>query len=321
MNYKISSIFLFLLLLACRSHAQYSSFPTDSKMIYSICLTQSGEVLAAADGNTIKAFSTRSLELITEFRGGHKDQILAIDISADSTLLVSGGRDGLVVLWHFIDKRIIRSLDFSQGRITSLKISPSGKYLLAGSTDHKAYLYDISGNKLIREFADHSEVITSVAFSPDEKYFASSSVDKTIRLYDLESRSLITSLKAHRTWIRHISFSEYGTRLVSCGDDAKMIIWNISDIRNPEIYDKIKIKSSWLLSVDAHRENRVYALGSFNGRAYITGAFGRYSADVKSPVTQVLLMPNKGIYLEIIAATRGKGVLKVNARDMNLKSY
>ena len=115
---------LFLSASYSREKDAFLTFPTDDAFIYGICFTANGGALGIADHNAIKVYETNSRNLLQEFKNGHKDRILAIDISRDSTLLVSGGKDSTIVLWDLITGKIKKTLKYHQGVITSVKISP-----------------------------------------------------------------------------------------------------------------------------------------------------------------------------------------------------
>jgi len=313
----ISFAFLFIVALGySQKEKAFTIFKTDSKNIYDICFTNKGSALAIADNNNIKVYSTASKKLLSEFKNGHTGQILTIDISKDNNLLVSGGKDSKIVIWDFINKKILKSLTYQKGIITSVKISPDGKYLASGGTDNKVYLYDIEKNELIHEFADHLEDVTSVEFSPDGKLLATASGDKTIKIYEVKTYKLITSLKGHKNWVRGISFSGDGTKLISCGDDSRIITWNISDVHNIGIQDELKLYYIWILSVDFNQDNKTYVFGGIDGKLRIESPFGTDFGKIGSPINRIKFKPNENIYIITAIATRGKGVMYVDARNM-----
>lgn len=295
-------------------------FKTDSKVIYDICFTKNGEALGIADNNSIKVYSTNSKVLLNEFKNGHKSQILSIDISKDSTLLVSGGKDSTIVIWDFANKKILKSLTYHTGIITSVQVSPNNKYLVSGGTDNKIYLYDIEKDQVMKEFTDHTDDITSVKFSPDGKLIASSSGDKLINIYEVKNRKLITPLIGHRNWVRDISFSPDGTKLISCDDDSKIIIWNISDVNNIQIQDISKSSTGWLLSVDFNEDSITYVYGGISGKAKIVTHLSDYFATINKPIHRIKFKPNETPCLKIAIATLGKGVVLIDAKDMKYKN-
>lgn len=294
----------------------FSAYKTDSQRIYGICFTANGEALGVADHNNIKIYRTGSKELIGEFKNGHKSQILTIDISKDSTLLVSGGKDSTLIMWDFINKKILKTFTFQKGIITSVQISPNGRFLISGGTDNKVYLFDIERNKIIGEFTKHTNMITSVAFTPNGKFFASSAGDKSINIYDAEKGTVITTLYGHRNWVRAISFNKDGSRLISCGDDARIITWNVSDMHHITIQNKSMHGLGWLSAVDFNEDSKTYAFGDINGKVTIIHKFGFYKVRINTLINKVLFKPGEAANLKIAVATMERGVLLIDAKEM-----
>lgn len=309
-------LFSFQLVCFSQKHSNHKTFETSSNVIYDICFTNNGQAIAIADDKTIKIYNITTDKLIREFKDGHTKQILSIDISKDRKFLVSGGKDSTVIIWDFIQGKKLRSIK-SNGKITSVCISPDGLYLAYGGSENIVYTYDMIKSKLIYKLAEHSDDITSVAFSPDGRYLASSSGDKSISIY--ENGILKSTLKGHKNWVRSISFDSNSAKLISCGDDGKTISWNISDINKTKIISVSKHGSKWLLSTDFNQDNKTYAFADFDGNAVIIAQIGGYKTNVKAPINKIIFKPNEGSNLQVAVATRGKGVLLIEVKNMKFR--
>jgi WD40 repeat protein len=313
--------FLFILSVSyAQKNKKFTVFNTIDKVISDICFTDKGKVLGITDNNSIKAFWSDSGELLAEFENGHNSRILTIDISKDSTLLVSGGRDSIIIIWDFIGNKILKSLEYHKGIITSVKISPDNRYLLSGGTDNRVFLYDIRKDKVLYELREHKNVITSVVFSSNGELFASSGGDRMINIYSTEEGTLIASLDGHRNWVRCIHFSDDGKRLISCGDDSRVIIWKISDINNINKEIDKRFSAGWLLSADFNEDSQTFSLGDIYGNTLIVGQFARYKARLGGPVNRILFKPGEGSSMIIAVATRGKGAVLINTKNMKYKT-
>ena len=294
-------------------------YKTDNNIIYSICFSSKGEVLGVADNNTIKIFNTKTAALLQTFENTSKSQILSIDISKDSTLLVCGGKDSTIVIWDFINKIKLKTLTYSKGIITTLKISADRKYIAWGDTDNKVYLYNIEKSEVISVFSDHTNAITAIDFSPDSKYLAAASGDMTISIYSIPENTLIKSLIGHRNWVRDVCFSENGEKLISCGDDSRIIIWDVNSLLQEESILLLKVIYSWIVSVDYNPDNKSFVIGSLKGKIFISTPFIGYIKKVRKPINMILFKPNEGKYMVLAVATRGNGVYLIPAEIMRSK--
>src|SRR5258706_12200016 len=88
---KLSLLLIGIMLMASSSIRKdpYLIFPTGHEVIYDICFSQNGSTLIVADGREIKWFSSKDGHLLSTLSGGHRNAILALDLSADSSLLAS----------------------------------------------------------------------------------------------------------------------------------------------------------------------------------------------------------------------------------------
>ncbi len=318
---KIILLLLISLFLSCFGYSQkakdYSVYATESDDILDICFSKYGEIIGVTDNNVIKVFKTNTQELIAKFQNGHTSQIQTIDISQDSLLLISGGKDSSIVIWDFINQVKLKTLTFQGSIVTSIKISPDNRFFVSGGMN-KICIYDIKNDKLIREI-NNNGITTCVSFSPNGKIVATSNSDKSINIFEVETGKLLTKLQEHTSWVRSLTFSNDGTKLISCGDDSKIIRWNISDINDIKLINKSRYGYNWLLSISLNQKNKSYTYGDFNGNAVIITSFGKYNANVKSPINKVLFKPNEEDCLKIAVATREKGVLFIDAKNMTLK--
>lgn len=315
---KTILVLLIFLFLSCFGYSQrakkYSVYATENSDILDICFSKCGEVIGVPDNKVIKVFKTNTQELIAKFQNGHTSQIQTIDISKDSLLLISGGKDSTIVIWDFIKQVKLKTLTFQSSIVTSIKISPDNKVFVSGGIN-RTYIYDIKNDKLIREI-NNNGITTCVAFSPDGKIVATSNSDKSINVFEVETGQLLAKLQGHKSWVRSLTFNNDGTKLISCGDDSKIIKWDTSNRNDIKLLSKTRYGYSWLLSVDFYQDDRSYVCGDFNGNAVIFTPFGKYKANVKSPVNKVLFKPNEEDCLKIAVATREKGVLFIDAKNM-----
>lgn len=317
---RLSSIILlfsFISFTFAQGKYHETVFPTESNLIYDACLSADGKVIICTDNNTLKAFSMENKKQLADFTDGHSDKILCVDLSPDSTMLASGGRDSTVVIWNFITRRIIKQINFVSGKITCIKFSPDNQFLLFGSSGSQVYLYNIKEQKMVKEFTDQKMDVSSIDFSPDGNLIAIAGCDKIIRLYNTRGFRLTSELKAHTSWIRSIKFYNDGRNLISSGDDKKIIKWNLSKTD----YKKANTHKGWILSLDIENnemyKDNMYVYGTIDGWVKINYTYGYYEAKLNSPVSKVLLLPSNNHSVKMAVATLGSGLLQLDAVYMS----
>lgn len=307
------SIFFTFDLIAQKKNPEIH-FGNQNSIVYDICFSQSGYALFVAEDNCINVYRTGTHELITQFDIEHTMQILSIDISQDSSICVSGGKDSLVIIWDLNSGSIIKKLSYHKGIVTSVKISSDQRFIASGSTDNSVIVYDILNEEILYTFSDHKDDITAVDISPNCNIVASSGGDKIINLYDLRNGKHITTLSGHNDWVRDISFRSDNSKLISCGDDSKVIIWNINNFDNIKS-TVLKQGSSWLLSSSFYSNGEAYVAAGLSGKLKIYTDFAEHSYNLKAPINKVVFSPDKN-QLKLAIATRGKGVILLYSKDM-----
>lgn len=318
MKYLYSFLLIFSITYQISAKGKYNEvlFPTEGKFIQDACLSANGKVIVCTDIKTLKAFSVDDKSLIGNFTGGHRNDVLCVDLSPDSYMLASGGNDSTVILWDFNSQTIIQRITFATGKITSIKFSPDNQFILFGCSNSSAYLYNIKEKKVINEFTDQKKDVTSVAFSQDGSLIAIAGGDKRIRLYNTANFQLQSELKGHTNWVRSIRFYNNDQNLISCGDDKKILQWNLSKHK----FNKLNTYSDWIICVDINDitidYSNLYAYGTLNGSVAIDCGFGSYRAKLKSPVSKVIFLPKDSGLIEIAVATLGSGLMYISAANL-----
>jgi len=320
---KLTSIlFLFQLVsaLSAQDPGGVFNLSTGQDIIYTICYSAKGGVLAVGDNCNVKVFNSTSRELIGEFEHGHRKQILSADISRDSTLMITGGKDSTIVIWDFLTRKIVRKLLHHHGLITCVKFSNDGRYIVSCGTDKNVFLYDISSASIVAKFPDFKDDLTAVNFSPDGSLLVTGGADGMISLYSCQTLKRISSIKGHADFVRDLSFSHDGNRLVSCGDDARIVKWDCSDPEHISMIMDRKDGHDWILCMSKSSDDEIFAYGDNAGNVKVLWPRGIYARNVKVPVQRILLRPMPGNEIQVAVATRGKGVMIINGSGFNLET-
>jgi WD40 repeat protein len=314
------TLFVALLGLALNAFSQGKShltLPTDEKNIYDLCYSSSGNTLIVADGVNIRWFS-ENYDLLAVSNKVHNDKILSINLSVDSTLLITGGRDSVICILDVKKNKVLNKLSFHHGIVTSVKISPDKRFILSGGSDNKLVLYDLYNQSIKHIFADHTKEVTSVAFSPDQKLLSSCGADGIVNVYDLLSNDKIYSYSIGG-WAREISFNMDGSKFIVCGDNSRIFTFIIDESHHIKLLNSSRTGQGWILTAKLHTDNFSVVSGGLNGILKIFTTFGIYTAKLGVPINDVEFRPNNGSYIKLAVATQGKGVKIIEAKEMNIK--
>ncbi|OSX67273.1 hypothetical protein POSPLADRAFT_1051423 [Postia placenta MAD-698-R-SB12] len=120
---------------------------------------------------------------------------------------------------------------------TGLGFSPSGAWLVA-TGGHKAYVCPTSDFKAGFTKFVSPQALTCLAFHPSEEYFATGDAIGCIRLwyclnsnlpktYGVEKKAQTTTMHWHAHAVSSIAFTANGAYLVSGGEEAVLVIWQL----------------------------------------------------------------------------------------------
>jgi hypothetical protein len=124
---------------------------------------------------------------------GHEGAITCLAFAPDSSLVASGGSDGIVIVWDALTGQTIYTLGAQLGPITAVRFSPDGRFLASAAGDGSApagdppsvWLWDLHGGTKALAFTHHEGHCDALAFSPDGALLASGTGACTTLVWDV----------------------------------------------------------------------------------------------------------------------------------------
>ena len=74
---------------------------------------------------------------------------------------------------------------------------------------------------------------------------------------------------------------------------------------------------SWIISANYHDDCKTYISGDFKGIIRIQSSSAEYTMKIGKMINKVLFKPNEGSFMKAAIATRGKGVILIDAATMD----
>lgn len=105
-------------------------------------------------------------------------------------------------------------------------------------------------------------VITTVVLQPGGKLLAIGGDDHVLRLYDVASGEVQHELEGHRDWIRAISFLPDGKRLITAGNDRRMLEWTLDD--GGVVHRQLAVASQAISDVAIGIDAKQFVAAGFN---------------------------------------------------------
>lgn len=200
--------------------------------------------------------------LIRSKEKAHEGEILAIQISEDGSLLLSGGTDTKSYLWNTKSGDKLKGAMKHNDKVSAVTLSSNNKFYATGSSDFKVRVLDIESGVPIRVLTEHSDQITALAFNPINGYLASAANDRSIRIWDnTKNKNSIFNLSGHENDITDLEFSMDGKFLYSVSNDNTIKIW---DANKGNLIQSIEAESNGISALALASDQSVFVTAGGN---------------------------------------------------------
>jgi WD40 repeat protein len=178
-------------------------------------------------------------ELVVQLKWKHRSYVTSLAYAAGQKFLVSGGADGLMMIWNANPYFVRKTFQRCHGRsITSLAISKDSKFIVSGGEDQVVNVWTPEGplasygtrcaGKLYRAFAEYRGEVTGVAITSDNRHVVSSSLDGKVRVHCVHSKRCLRSLSAY-CGVQSLALS-HDSVWIAAGTTAGMLhVWRLED--------------------------------------------------------------------------------------------
>jgi len=176
----------------------------------------------------------------------------------DGSLLASGGRGGVVLVWDTVTGERFATLPDSGGDVlldvTSLAVHPGGVVVAAGDAGGAIRLWDLPTGEAVTDLAAGAGAVTRLAFDADGTHLAAGLEDGRVLVWDLAAGDSIATLNGSAgavtglaflpggearqfgdgaTAVLHLAASPDGAILAAALDDGTLRLWDVAsgDVR------------------------------------------------------------------------------------------
>ena len=117
---------------------------------------------------------------------GHSGVVNSVSASRVDDCLVSGGDDGLCLLWDTRERRSVQTLPGAYA-VTAVALDDEARRVFVGGLDEKVKCWDLRMDDApLYDLAGHSDTITGLALSPDGTMLLSNAMDAKLHCWDVK---------------------------------------------------------------------------------------------------------------------------------------
>jgi len=158
----------------------------------------------------------------------HAEKIVSAVISTDGSRGATASAFGLVNVWNFRDRRIIRRCE-SDTVAPQLAMTTDGNKLLFQSDDSTMRLFMVNLDMFVASLRCRGHEVALAQFTPDGHRAVIAYQDGSIRLWHSDHGKVIHVLTGHTAPASALAISPDGRRLVSASHDHSIRVWNLDD--------------------------------------------------------------------------------------------
>uniref|UniRef100_A0A5S6R5R0 WD_REPEATS_REGION domain-containing protein n=1 Tax=Trichuris muris TaxID=70415 RepID=A0A5S6R5R0_TRIMR len=163
---------------------------------------------------------------------GHKLSVTSVALSADGRKVVSGSKDGDILIWDMETSTKIRRLkskrynSVGHDYVTSIALSDDGRFLCSGGKDGRINVWDFEMGEHLKTF-QHEAIVTGLSVRTAHNQLFSCSADRCVKLWNLNEFGFVDSMYGHEAPIQDVD-SLARERAITCGGrDHTIRIWKV----------------------------------------------------------------------------------------------
>jgi eukaryotic-like serine/threonine-protein kinase len=155
--------------------------------------------------------------------------ITALAFTPDGRWLLTGDKDGEVLLWDVTDPEKPKEgvlLGKHVGAVSALALSADGQALATGAFG-SIKLWNVAERRERTALSGHERWVTGLAFLDDGKALASTGLDRSVRIWDLATGKERFALPIQPHFIHSLAVSKDGNTLALACHDRTIKLWDL----------------------------------------------------------------------------------------------
>jgi len=256
------------LILRCQAGCINSvAFARDGQTLVAGCdsLPDVEGAVRAGELHLWKLADGQSLAVAKAHRGG----VTSVALDPDLQLVVTGGRDGTLVVWEIVQGMWdsvsvgkLRALEGHSGEVTGLGFSPSGGLVASAAKDQTVRLWDVPSWQPAGVLRSGRLGQASLSFSPDGRYLAGAWRSRgPVIIWDVATRKEATRLRLP-------SEQDFDDFAVGFGANSDTVVVMSSD--EVRVWDLASMQV--LVTLPTHRRQAMAVSGA-SGQLALGGKF------------------------------------------------
>ena len=204
-------------------------FSPHNATVSGVAFSPDGRVMATcalARQDNLILWDTKTGAKVLDLRG-HEKSIYAMAFSDDGTRLVSGDKDGELIVWDVAKGEVVVRFRADVDKIRGLSFEPGSNLVVAtGSESRRTRIWKVDEKRLVREWMLSGE-ITALAYVPGRPWLCVAESGGRLVVWNTESGARVRQMDGASGRLGHIGFLP-GSGTLATGDfKGNLHLWDI----------------------------------------------------------------------------------------------
>lgn len=204
-----------------------------------IQVTKDGGTLLCECGDSVGIVSVTTGQ-VTEKITCEEDQVTAISLSPNNESFVIALKSTSIQQYQWPSKELQRSFkSYHRGPVMVMAWDMSSTLLATGGADSSARVWDLNQKYCTHSLKGASGVFGAILFDRDlvKRPRVYGGVSNTVHIWKLEAGSseVIASMEGHHAAVTALELTHDNQKLVSCGLDRVIIVWDLESFQSIKI--------------------------------------------------------------------------------------
>jgi WD40 repeat protein len=156
---------------------------------------------------------------------------MAIAITPDGKLLISGADNGTLTIWESSTAKEKWSIGGHKGWIRAVAVTPDGMSVISGGDDKVVRVWNLETGREESALTGHTSEVNAVATAPNGELAFSCSSDRTVKIWDLKSGQRAMSSPPHADEVSAVVVTPDSRVAISASFDGTLKLWEVNTAR------------------------------------------------------------------------------------------
>eukprot|EP01104_Vermistella_antarctica_P004662 TRINITY_DN15083_c0_g1_i1.p1 TRINITY_DN15083_c0_g1~~TRINITY_DN15083_c0_g1_i1.p1 ORF type:complete len:355 (+),score=69.26 TRINITY_DN15083_c0_g1_i1:51-1067(+) len=227
-----------------------ASLSGHGETVWDVAWSPSGDLLASCSGDkSIRLWSRQGSGEDAEWvcravlEDAHQRTVRRLAWSPSGSHLAAASFDGTTSVWckrgSSSEFECIATLEGHENEVKSVAWHEGGALLATCSRDKSVWIWEMEHDEdfeCVSVLHGHSQDVKAVEWQPNREMLFSVSYDNDVKMWmdDEDDWFCASTLRGHDSTVWDLSFCSDGTRMVTAGDDQKLVVWEETKEKTPE---------------------------------------------------------------------------------------